>query len=249
MSTLFDVAEVRDGDGPWSGVPYDEQYDAGARPLVVQDVCTRANVARVAGSLGNPAVVYTIRPFGAMVSAFRPNRCVPGEFPEFEAALHADLKSDAERAAAYVLWNGIPGWTSAQPYIVSSDVTDVGSISTNVQDLVATVLDRFYDGEVGKRPVLHMGLRAAMLLSAGNAMSPTPQSGEFYLTMDGTPIVVAAEYPISQVAATGPITVRRGNIGDLVPAYDYGQNRTYFTTDMVLAVEFDASIAVRGTLS
>jgi hypothetical protein len=248
VSSLFDVAEVLDGDGPWSGVPYDEQYDAGARPLIVQDVCTRANVARVAGSLGNPAVVYTIRPFGAMVSALRPNRCVIGDFPDFDASLHADLKQDAQRAAAYVLWNGIPGWTSAQPFMTSSDVTDVGTSAT-VQDVVAKVLDQFYDGEVGEHAVLHMGLRAAMLLSAGNAMSPTPQSGEFYLTMDGTPIVVAPEYPISQVGATGPIKVRRSNIGDLVPSYDYAQNRTSFTTDMVLAVEFDASIAVRGTLS
>lgn len=249
MSNLFDVAEVLDGDGPWSGVPYDRQYDAGARPLIVQDICTRANVARVAGSLGNPAVVYTIRPVGAMVSALRPNRCVIGDFPDFDASLHADLKSDAQRVAAYVLWNGIPGWTSAQPFMTSSDVTNVGTTATNVQDLVATVLDQFYDGEVGKGPTLHMGLRAAMLLSAGNAMSPTPQSGEFFLTMDGTPIVVAPEYPISQVGATGPVTVRRSGISDLVPAYDYTQNRTSFTADMALSVEFDASIAVRGTLS
>lgn len=249
MSTLFEVATVLDGDGSWSGVPYDEQYDAGARALVVQDICTRANVARVAGSLGNPAVVYTIRPFGAMVSALRPNRCVPGEFPDFEASLHADLKHDAQRAAAYVLWNGIPGWTSAQPFLTSSDVTNVGTITTGVQDLVANVLDAWYDAEVGLRPVLHMGLRAAMQLSSGDAISPSPKSSEYYLVMDGTPIVVQPEYPISQVAVTGPVTVRRSDIADLVPAYDSTINRTYFTTDMVLAVEFDASIAVRGTLS
>lgn len=249
MSTLFEVAEVLDGDGPWSGVPYDEAYDAGARALIVQDVCTRANVAVVAGSTGNPAVVYTIRPFGAMVSALRPNRCVPGDFPDYEASLHADLKLDAERAAAYVLWNGIPGWTSAQPFVLNSDVVDATGSATTVQDLVANVLDRFYLDQVGQRPVLHMGLTLAMQLSAGNAMSPTPKSSEFYLTMDGTPIVVSAEYPQKSLAATGPVKVRRSDIADLVPAYDYATNRTYFTTDMVLAVEFDASIAVRGALS
>jgi hypothetical protein len=237
-----------DGDGPWSGVPYDEAYDAGGRALIVQDVCTRANVAVVAGSTGAPAVVYTIRPFGAMVSALRPNRCVPGEFPDYEASLHADLKLDAERAAAYVLWNGIPAWTSAQPFLLNSDVV-APAAGSPVQDVVATVLDQFYLGQVGMRPTLHMGLRAAMQLSAGNAMSPTPKSSEFYLTMDGTPIVVAAEYPINGVAATGPVKVRRSDIADLVPAYDYATNRTYFTTDVVLAVEFDASIAVRGTLT
>lgn len=245
MSTLFEVAEVLDGDGPWSGVPHDEQYDAGGRALIVQDVCTRANVAVVAGHTGTPAVVYTIRPFGAMVSALRPNRCVPGEFPDYEASLHADLKMDAERAAAYTLWNGIPGWTSAQPFMLNSDVATATSAS--VQLTAANVLKTFYAGQVGQRAVLHMGLGAAMALSAGNAMSPSAKSSEFYLTMDGTPIVVAAEYPIDGVAATGPVRVRRSDIADLVPAYDYATNRTYFTTDVVLAVEFDASIAVRAT--
>lgn len=249
MSTLFEVADVVDGDGPWSGVPYDQQYDASARALVVQDVCTRANAAVVAGSTSKTAVVYTIRPFGAMVSAARPNRCVPGEFPEFEADLHADLKQDSDRTAAYVLWNGIPGWTTAQPFMTSTDVTDVGTVSTDIQHLVAAVLDAFYTGQVGQKPILHMGETAAMLVSAGNAISPSPQSSEFYLVMDGTPIVVSPHYPTKAVAATGPVVVKRSNLADLVPAYDYGQNRTSFQSDLVLAVEFDASIAVRGTLS
>lgn len=248
MSTLFEVAEVLDGDGQWSGVPYDEQYDAGARPLIVQDVCNRANTALVAGSTSATAVVYTIRPFGAMVSASRPNRCVPGEFPDYEASLRADLKNDAERAAAYVLWNGIPGWTSAQPFLTNSDVTSLAG-ATAVQDVVAAVLRQFYAGEVGQKPILHMGFRAAMQLSSGNAMSPSPQSSEFYLLMDGTPIVVSDQYPTSGVAATGPVRVRRSNLADLVPAYDYGQNRTSFQSELILAVEFDASIAVRGALS
>lgn len=246
MSTLFEVAEVLDGDGPWSGVPYDEQYDAGARPLIVQDVCTRANTALVAGSTSATAVVYTIRPFGAMVSASRPNRCVPGEFPDYEASLRADLKQDAERAAAYVLYNGIPGWTTAQPFLASSDVTVAGT-GTTVPDTVAKVLDAFYAGQVGQKPILHMGETAAMELSSGNAMSPSPQSSGFYLLMDGTPIVVSDRYPTSQIAATGPVRVRRSNLADLVPAYDYGQNRTSFQSELILAVEFDASIAVRAT--
>jgi hypothetical protein len=244
MSTLFEVAEVIDGDGPWSGVPYDEQYDAAARPLIVQDVCIRANTALVAGSTSDVAVVYTIRPFGAMVSAMRPNRCVIGEFPEFDAALESDLRSDSEHAATYVLWNGIPGWTGAQPTMVNSDVAVSGTGAT-VQETVAKVLDMYYAGEVGKRPILHMGQTAAMLLSAGSAMSPEAASHDFFLTMDGTPIVVSPHYPTARVAATGPVRIRRGATGILVPAYDYTQNRTYFTTEMIMAVEFDASIAVR----
>jgi hypothetical protein len=244
VSTLFEVADVVDGDGSWSGVPYDEQYDAAARPLIVQDVCTRANTALVAGSTSDVAVVYTIRPFGAMVSAMRPNRCVIGEFPDFDASLESDLRLDSERAAAYVLWNGIPGWTSAQPFMASSDVVTSGTGAT-IQETVAKVLDLFYAGEVGKRPILHMGQTAAMQLSAGSAMSPDAASSEYHLVMDGTPIVVSPHYPTARVAATGPVKVRRTKTGVLVPAYDYQLNRTYFTTEMIMAVEFDASIAVR----
>lgn len=248
MSDLFQVAEVIKGDGPWSGVPYDRQYDASAKALLVQDVCVRANTTLVAGSTSLPAVVYTIRPVGAMVSAVRPNRCVLGDFPDFEAGLLEDLDADSSRAAGNVLYNGLPGWTSAQPYLVSSDVATVSAVANDVPATVAAVLDAWYGGRVGEeKPTLHLGLTAAMRLSSGNATSPTKGSGESYLTMDGTPIVVCPEYPTNTVAATGPVVVRLGSPGILVPAYDYATNRTYFTTERIIAVEFDASIAVRAT--
>jgi hypothetical protein len=255
LSRLFDVADVIDGDkwtGPEDGqqrgfgVAYDVQYDAEARPLIVQDICTRANVARVAGSTSASAVVYTIRPFGAMVSAYRPNRCVLGAFPEFDQALQDDLKNTAWRAACYVLYNGMPGWTNAQPFLLNSDVATVAT-GTTVQDTVPAVLDAFYAQTVGLAPILHLGQTSAVKISAGNALSPSPESDEFYLAMDGTPIVVSPDYPTNLVAATGPIIVHRSKPAILEPAYDYGQNRTYFTADMALTVEFDASTAVRAT--
>ena len=247
MSRLFEVAELEDGDGPWSSVAYDRQYDAGAKALIVQDVCDRANTTLVAGSTANAPVVYTIRPFGAMVSATRKNRCVLGEFPDFEASLHGDLLADSDRAAGNVLYNGLPGWTSAQPYLASSDVATVPAGTLTVPQLVAAVLDAWYGGRVGEeKPILHLGLTSAMVLSQGMAVSPTPQSAEFYLVMDGTEIVVNPEYPTNMVAATGPVVVRRSGVGDLIPAYDPALNITYFTTELILAVEFDASTAVRA---
>lgn len=250
MSRLFDVADVQRGDGRWSGVPYDVPYDDQA-PLIVQDVCTRANVARVAGSLSSTAVVYTIRPVGAMISASRPNRCVLGEFPDFEKGMIDDLDEEAERAAAYVLYQGIPGWTSAQPYLTSSDVATVTSGTLTVQQLVAAVLDAFYTAETGVRPVLHLGESAGVVLSAGNAMSPTAASPEFYLAMDGTPIVVNPVYPTNLIAATGPVTIKVGTAGFAEPQWVYdsitNNNRSIFTAQQVLAVEFNATIAVRAT--
>jgi hypothetical protein len=247
VSSLFDVATVIQGDGSWSAVPYDRGYQHSAEQLVVQDLCTRANVTKVAGgSFNAPSVLYTIRPFGAMVSAMRPNRCLAVDFPEFMDGIHADLRSEQQRAAAYVLWNGIPGWDNTAPFMVSSDVETVASAAT-VQQTVAAVLDKYYSGEVGEAPVLHLGLTSAIQLSAGNAMSPTPESGEFYLTMDGTPIVASPAYPTSGVAATGPVVVHAGAVTDLTEAYDYATNRTYFTTLAALSVEFDASTAVRAT--
>lgn len=251
MSNLFDVADVINGDGPWSGVPYDVTYQHSAEQLIVQDICTRANVAQVAGGSNNaPSVLYTIRPFGAMVSAQRPNRCLNrDDFPQmddFVAALHDDLKLESARVASYVLYNGIPGWDSTAPFLLNSDVDALASLAT-VQQTVAAVLDRFYAFEVGEEPILHMGLTTGMQLSAGNAMSPTPKSGEFFLTMDGTPIVVSPAYPTNTVAATGPVKVHVGDIGDLEPIYLATTNRTMFIANLAMSVEFDASIAVRAT--
>src|SRR5215471_1394674 len=140
MSRLFDVADVVEGD-KWTdeignsrgfGVPYDKLYDDQS-PLIVADICTRPNTAKVAGVIGSVATVYVIRPFGVTVSATRPNRCVLGEFPDFEQSLIDELGMEAERAASYVLYTGIPGWTTAQPFLTSSDGATVSSGST-VQD-------------------------------------------------------------------------------------------------------------------
>lgn len=247
MSDLFDVVTPVDGDGPWSGVPYDVHYDASGETLIVQDVCLRANMAKVAGGVDQaPSVVYTVRPFGVMVSAKRPNRCVVGDFQDLVDGLHASLRLDGVRSAAYVLWNGIPGWDSTAPFLLNSDVDTVSS-GTTVQETVGKVLDSFRANEVGQEPILHMGQTAAMQLSSGEAASPSAPSKELYLTIDGTPIVVSPHYPTNTVAATGPIVVRRGGIRDQELTYDYVTNRTYFVANQVLAIEFDASIAVRAT--
>jgi len=252
VSNLFDVADVVNGDGSWSGLAYDVTYQHSAEQLIVQDICTRANVAQVAGGTNNaPSILYTIRPFGAMVSAQRPNRCLNrDEFPgmdDYVAALHDDLKLEAVRVASYVLYNGIPGWDSTAPFLLNSDVDTVSAIANDTPATVAAVLDRFYAFEVGEKPILHMGLTSAMKLSSGNAMSPTPESGEFFLTMDGTPVVVSPAYPTNTVAATGAVKVHVGDIGDLEPVYLYATNRTMFIANMAMSVEFDASIAVRAT--
>lgn len=253
MSNLFDVADVVNGDGEWSGLAYDVTYDHSAEQLIVQDICTRANVAQVAGGTNNaPSVLYTIRPFGAMVSAQRPNRCVNrDEFPEMDAyvdALKASLTFEAQRAASYVLYNGIPGWDSTAPFLLNTDVETVGSVANDTPATVAAVLDKFYAGEVGEQePILHMGLTSAMHLSAGNAMSPTAPSLEFFLTVDGTPIVVSPAYPTNTVAATGGVKVHVGTPAALEPVYLYATNRTMFIANAALSVEFDASIAVRAT--
>lgn len=245
MSLLTETADVQSSTE--FGVPYDVQYDAAARPLIVQDLCSPANTALVAGSTSKTAIVYTIRPFGAMVSAARPNRCVPGDFPEFERGLSDDLTAEEHMAAAYVLYNGLPGWDSTAPFLLNTDVATVSAGSNTVQQLVGAVLDAFRSGQVGQDPILHLGQTAAVQLSAGNALSPAPESNEFYLAMDGTPIVVSAAYPTSLVAATGPVVVKKGKADQLVPAYEYATNRTDFASVVPMAVEFDASIAVRTT--
>ena len=257
MSRLFDVAEVIRGD-TWTddlGNPrnfagvYDVQYDDQA-PLIATDICTRTNTSLVAGVISSTPVVYTVRPFGVAVSASRPYRCVIGQFPEWEKQLIDKLDRESERAAAYVLYAGITGWDSTCPFLLNSDVVTVSS-GTTVQDTVPAVMDKFYAAETGQVPILHLGETAGVKISAGNALSPTPASREFFLAMDGTPIDVSPAFPTNTVAATGPITVHLGTAGMQDPQWYYdsrtNNNRSIFTAMRVMSVEFNATIAVRAT--
>lgn len=254
MSKLFEVADVvTDDDSSWSAVPYDVQYNPVGFGLTVQNWCTLAGhlVAGDSVSAGDDdsasSVVYTIQSVGAMVSAKRPNRCMPVEEQRLYGKLRAALESSGtERAAAYTLYAGAPGFGARNPYLLNSDVATV-SASAAVTDTVAAVLHAFYAGMVSDEPtVLHMGLQAAMQLSIGQAESPTAKSAELFLEIDGTPIVVSPDYPTAMVAATGPVTVRLGPVQDY-QIRDSDVNRTYLVSNRVLAVEFDASIAVRST--
>ena len=257
MSRLFDVADVIRGD-TWTddlgnprnfAGPYDVLYDDQA-PLIATDICTRTNTSLIAGVITSTPVVYTIRPFGVMVSASRPARCVLGEFPDFEKALIDKLDRESERAAAAVLYAGITGWDSTCPFLLNTDVATLSSGAT-VQDTVPAVMDKFYAAETGHTPILHLGETAGVKISAGNALSPTPASSEFFLAMDGTPIDISPAFPTNTVAATGPITVHLGSVGMPEPQWYYdsrtNNNRFIFTAERVLSVEFNATIAVRAT--
>lgn len=257
MSRLFDVAEVIKGD-TWTDKlgnprnfagPYDVQYDDQA-PLIATDICSRTNTSLIAGVIGSSPVVYTVRPFGIMVSASRPNRCVLGQFPEFEKQLIDKLDRESERAAAAVLYAGITGWDSTCPFLLNSDVVTLSS-GTTVQDTVPAVMDKFYAAETGQEPILHLGETSGVKISAGNALSPSPKSSEFFLAMDGTAIVIEPPYPTTFVAATGPVTVHLGTAGMPDPQWYYdsrtNNNRTIFAAERVLSVEFNATIAVRAT--
>jgi hypothetical protein len=259
MSRLFDVVDVEHGDS-WTdelgnkrgfGVPWDVPYDD-QQPLIVTDICTRTNTSLVAGVISSGAVVYTIRPFGASVSAMRPNRCVMGEFPDYEDSLITKLGLESERAAAYVLYNGITGWTTAQPFLTSSDVATVSAVANNTPATIAKVLDAFYAAETGVRPVLHLGETSAAALASGDALTTDPETPDrLFLAWDDVPITISTAYPTSTVAVTGPVTVRVGLPGMQQPRWYYdsraNQNRTIFTAQQPLAVEFNASIAVRAT--
>jgi hypothetical protein len=257
MSRLFDVAEVIRGD-TWTDAlgnprnfagPYDVQYDD-QMPLIATDICTRTNTSLVSGKIGSSSVVYTVRPFGVTVSASRPNRCVLGEFPAFEKDLIDRLDRESERAASSVLYSGITGWDSTCPFLLNTDVATVSSGST-VQDTVPAVMDAFYAGETGQLPILHLGQTAGVKISAGNALSPSPKSSEFFLAMDGTAIDISPEFTTNLVAATGPITVHLGTVGMTEPQWYYdsitNNNRSIFVAERVLSVEFIATIAVRAT--
>jgi hypothetical protein len=259
MSRLFAAVDVEHGDS-WTdelgnkrgfGVPWDVPYDD-QQPLIVTDICSRANTSLVAGVIASGAAVYTIRPFGVTVSGSRPNRCVLGEFPDFEDSVITRLGLESERAAAYVLYNGITGWTTAQPFLASSDVATVSAVTNNTPGTIAKALDAFYAAETGVRPTLHLGETSAAALASGDPLTTDPQAPDrLFLAWDDVPIVVSTAYPTSTVAVTGPVTVRVGLPGMAEPRWFYdsraNQNRTIFTAQQPAAVEFNATIAVRAT--
>lgn len=237
-----DLVDVEYGDGMWT-IGYDLQAARGAITLLVQDPCAETGTYVAGAPNASSPNVYTIQAFSATVSARRNNRCALG----FELELATELLQDggATQAAEYVLWNGLSAWsTAAQPSLQNTDVIPVAAGSA-IQDTIAKCIDQYSTLTVLKDYVVHLGIQAALDLSAQGYTETIDQSGQLRVKATGAPIVVSPSYPLSGVAVTGPILIQLNEIA-AYQAFDYNLNRTNIVGYQLIAIAFDPSTSVRA---
>ena len=218
---------------------------SGAFSLSVEDNCDPTQATLIAGQQDTNPLVYHVKSFGAMVGAKRNIRCANGEEDEIVRRLLDDGGVDA--AAEYALWNGIPGWdNSVQPFLTNVDVATVGASATPADSLAGAIIRR-HQLTVAKRYVVHLGIKAAMDLSAtGNVYldGTDPVKNSLRIRAVDAPLVVSPYYPASAIAVTGPIVVRVGTpVG--FEQWDYTTNKQLIRGFRILEIDFDPSTAVR----
>lgn len=239
-----DLVEVEYGDGPWSALGFDLQATRAAMNLQVQDPCTEVGQYVAGAADASSPKVYTITAFSATMSARRNLRCALGD----ELTIVSDLleQGGTVSAAEYALWSGVPNWDpNVQPSLQNNDVNSVSSGAT-IADTIGIAVAAYSTLTVFPLYVVHLGVDAAIDLSALGYTETIDQSGQLRLRATGAPIVVSPYYPASGVAVTGPIFV---HVGDptAYQAFDEKTNRTNILGYQLIAIAFDPSTAVIAT--
>lgn len=237
-----DLVEVVYGDGPWS-IGFELQASTAAMELMVQDPCTEAATYVAGAQDPSSPGVYTISAFSATVSARRNIRCALGEELEMVSAMMQD--GGTVGAAEYALWNGLPSWDpTINPSLEANDVKKVSS-GTTVADTIGLLIARYSALTVLPEYIVHLGVDAAVDLSALGYTETIDAAGQLRLRATGAPIVVSPYYPASGVALTGPIIVYVGDPAAF-QVYDIYKNRTNIVGYTLIANAFDPSTSVRA---
>lgn len=238
-----DLVEVAYGDGGWTR-GFDLQAATAATVMTIIDPCSEAP-QYVAGTPNASPNVYHVTAFSAEVSARRNVRCAIGE--ELDIVQGLLTAGGSVGAAEYALWNGSPGWDpNVAPSLQNADIKTVSATSGNVAETLASVIVAYSDLTVLNGYVLHLGIKAALDLSAQGYTYSIDVMGNLRLRATDAPIVVSPYYPAAGVAITGPIEI---NVGDVqaFQTYDAGrQNRTNITGFQLMTVAFDPSTSVRA---
>lgn len=238
-----DLVEVEYGDGMWT-IGFDLQATRGAVTLQIQDPCTSVG-AYIAGARdASSPNVYTITAFAATMSARRNLRCASGEELSIISQLLAD--GGAVGAAEYGLWHGAPGWDpNVAPSLMNNDVHTVSAGAT-VADSIGVAITAYSTLTAYPYYVVHLGVDAAIDLSALGYTETIDQAGQLRLRATGAPIVVSPYYPPSGIALTGPLFIHVGE-PSAYQAFDYQTNRTNIVGYQLIAEAFDPSTSVRVT--
>lgn len=246
---LFDTPELVDVErdlpgetGMWT-IGFDLQAASSAVTLYVQDPCSETPTYVAGATDASSPKVYIITSFSATVSARRNNRCALGIELELVSELLAE--GGTEGAAEYVLWNGISTWDpNAQPSLQNNDVITVARQAL-IQDTVSFAVSKYATLTVVDDYVVHLGVQAAMDLSAQGYTETIDQFGQLRIKATGAPIVVSPYYPTLGVAVTGPLKVLIAN-PSAYQTYSAYNNRTNIVGYQPLAIAFDPSSSVRA---
>lgn len=244
---LFDAPDFVEVDGPEDGmwsVGFDLQAATAATTLLVQDPCTETGTFVAGAADASSPKVYTITAFAATVSARRNIRCSLDTDLAMVSGLLAS--SGTVSSAEYVLWNGMSAWDpNVQPSLHNNDVSVI-SPSASIADTISAAIVKYSTITVLKDYVVHLGVDAAIDLSALGYTETIDQSGQLRLRATGAPIVVSPNYPASGVAVTGPIDIKLGEIA-AYQAFDFHTNRTNVVAYQLIAIAFDPSTSIRTT--
>lgn len=237
-----DFVEVVPGDGMWS-IGFDLQASTAATTLLVQDPCSETGTFVAGAADASSPKVYTITAFSATVSARRNIRCsLDTDLEMVSKLLQA---GGAVSAAEYVLWNGMSAWDpNAQPSLHNNDV-QTSTTAASIADTISNAIVKYSQLTVLPDYIVHLGVDAAIDLSALGYTETIDASGQLRLRATGAPIVVSPNYPASGVAVTGPIVV---NIGEIAAyqAFDFHTNRTNILAYQLIALAFDPSTSIRA---
>lgn len=221
----------------------DLQAATAASMLAVVDPC-EVTSQLVAGIPNASPKVYTISAFAAEVSARRNVRCSNGEELQMVEELLAGGGSVS--AAEYTLWNGISEWDpNVAPSLQNVDVATAAT-GTTVAGTLANVINAYSALTVLQSYIIHLGIGAALELSALGYAYAVDQDGQLVIRATGAPVVVSPYYPSDGVALTGSRIDIEVGPPQAFQTYDSLLNRTNITGLQLLSISFDPSTSVRA---
>lgn len=237
---LVDVTYDDDPAAKWT-IGFELQNSASASTLTTQDPCSKQS-SLLAGAINASPKVYIVSAFAAAVSARRNVRCAIGE--ELEIVQSLLVNGGVTSAVESALWFGVSGWDpNLQPSLANSDVATATNVPTSIPDTLANVVNRYSALTAIQDYVIHLGVKAALELSALGYAYSMGASGQLFLRATGAPIVVSPYYPSAGVALTGPLEIFVG-VPDAWQVYDSLLNRTNINGNQLIALAFDPSTAV-----
>jgi hypothetical protein len=228
IKTFLEAASVSTGDDKWMR-GYEADFEVAGRTYSASgQMCDPTTTPSPSGA----RAVYAIKPFVIETKQEFSTFCDPGTA---EKSTDADVSDASEYFVARNFWNGdADDWEGADEgvFLLDADVTTVAP-GASVAASIGAALARAYEKTPSIKPVLHLGVTAALSLGPN-----------FFTDESDLAVAVSPGYPVSGVAVTGPV---KANLSDVqtVGLTDQEQNDVLVYGSRFASVEFDPRLAVR----